>query len=120
MTILGKHAGDYFVILCENCGKEIKNEYLGWDPAMPHFRAVCQPCGAETIVKLTGPFWSGLPQFPDSKDSTRVSADRHRVAAAGRSCPCRNGASPCPPRRTSASNQPTLILSEISKFTKLL
>lgn len=66
LAIRGEHAGNYFVVLCQSCGGETKNDYLGWDPAMPRFRARCEPCGTETTVKLTGVCWAGLPEHPSS------------------------------------------------------
>ena len=61
MTIEGRESGDYFLIFCKECGAETENEYLGGDPAQPHFKAKCGNCGEETTLKLSGNYWKGLP-----------------------------------------------------------
>jgi hypothetical protein len=58
MTIKGEDAGDYFRVLCEQCGSPTNNEYLGWDPSVPHFRATCPNCKKTGEWKLD--CWTGL------------------------------------------------------------
>lgn len=60
LNIKGKTGDDYFVIYCEKCGENTVNEYLGYDPGVPRFKATCQKCGDSGIWKL-GTF-EGLPQ----------------------------------------------------------
>lgn len=64
LTIEGKMAGDYFNIVCEKCHCPTKNEYLGWDPSVPHFKATCEKCGETGNWKLHFPMWKGLPSDP--------------------------------------------------------
>jgi hypothetical protein len=61
LSIRGEQSDDYFVIFCEQCGNATRNEYLGGDPVVPHFRATCGTCGATTILKLSSQQWAGLP-----------------------------------------------------------
>jgi len=61
MTIRGEQSADYFVMLCDGCNKELKCEYLGFDPGVPHFRATCGKCGTSTTLKLSVHSWRGLP-----------------------------------------------------------
>ncbi len=61
LKIKGQEAGDYFNIVCEKCGQPTKNEYLGWDPSVPHFKATCEKCGTTGIRKLDSASWVGLP-----------------------------------------------------------
>jgi hypothetical protein len=61
LEIKGKESADYFNILCAKCGSMTKNEYLGWDPAVPHFRATCEKCGTTGQWKLAAGRWKGLP-----------------------------------------------------------
>ncbi len=65
LNIRGEDKGDYFSIVCEKCNQNTINEYLGWDPAFPHFRASCENCGESGTWKLTGGIWTGLPVLPD-------------------------------------------------------
>ena len=53
--------GDYFVVRCKRCGNSIHNEYLGYDPGVPHFRATCTTCGESDTWKLSVAEWTGLP-----------------------------------------------------------
>lgn len=59
IMLKGKQMADYFDIFCENCGERTDNEYLGGDPAVPHFRATCKQCNESTELKLSR--WRGLP-----------------------------------------------------------
>jgi hypothetical protein len=61
LTIKGVMTGDYFKIVCEKCGEGTKNEYIGWDPAIPSFKATCKRCGTSGMWKLD---WGGLPPNP--------------------------------------------------------
>ena len=61
----GEQHIDYFNIYCQDCGEQTKNKYLGWDPAVPHFRAVCPNCGDLGTVKFSAAFWTGLPTKPN-------------------------------------------------------
>jgi hypothetical protein len=63
MGIRGQQRGGYFDIFCD-CGERTKNEYLGWDPSDPYFRATCPKCGDLGTFKVA--MWSGLPTKPDS------------------------------------------------------
>jgi hypothetical protein len=65
LTIRGEDSVDYFVILCDACSEETENEYLGWDPGVPHFRATCRRCGESKTLKLTVGRWKGLPKMLD-------------------------------------------------------
>ena len=64
LNIKGQTGADYFLIICEKCGKETENEYLGYDPAVPHFRAKCEKCGTSGAWKLQAGAWKGLPATP--------------------------------------------------------
>jgi len=61
LRIRGEETTDYFELFCENCNEHTTNEYLGGDPALPHFEATCKKCGESAKYKLNGPFWKGLP-----------------------------------------------------------
>lgn len=61
LTIKGVMTGDYFKIVCEKCGEGTRNEYIGWDPAIPSFKARCKKCGTSGIWKLD---WGALPPNP--------------------------------------------------------
>lgn len=59
--IRGEAHGDYFAILCAECGRETQNEYLGGDPAVPYFRVTCNNCGETLTMKFVPLQWKGLP-----------------------------------------------------------
>lgn len=61
LTIRGQVAADYFNIICEKCGSQTKNEYLGGDPVVPHFKATCDKCKTSGVWKLDASAWKGLP-----------------------------------------------------------
>ena len=64
MTIIGEGSGDYFIFKCTDCDEMAECEYLGWDPAIPHFRVKCG-CKEEMIYKFsTNNGWKGLPSKP--------------------------------------------------------
>ena len=63
--IRGEIRSDYFQIVCNQCNKIAYCEYLGWDPAVPHFRATCKKCSTVREYKFGGPYWKGLPSKPD-------------------------------------------------------
>jgi len=65
LEIKAETSGEYFRIVCEKCGKETKNEYLGWDPGVPHFRTTCEACHETDTWKLSPAQWYGLPDLPD-------------------------------------------------------
>jgi hypothetical protein len=60
-ALVGKQSGDYFLFFCSRCDTPTKNEYLGWDPAVPHFSARCPKCGHGWELKLQLTDWEGLP-----------------------------------------------------------
>ncbi len=62
LEIKGVSLGDYFLLMCERCGVETHNEYLGWDPVMPKFRATCRKCNETFEWKMMNIQWSGLPR----------------------------------------------------------
>lgn len=64
LDLTGKTQADYFNMYCKKCGEQTKNEYLGWDPGVPHFRATCTKCGESGRWKLPVPLWTGLPSEP--------------------------------------------------------
>lgn len=70
--IKGVQTGDYFKIICEECGEGTKNEYIGWDPVMPCFKATCKKCGTSGIWKLSIPDWKGLPPNPFNPKRAKV------------------------------------------------
>jgi hypothetical protein len=59
LVISGGDDGGYFHIMCRRCERPTDNEYLGGDPSVPHFRAICPHCGKAGEWKLEG--WKGLP-----------------------------------------------------------
>lgn len=65
--ITGRITDDYFAILCETCGEETTNEYLGGDPGVPHFRATCKYCMTAHEWRLSATHWSGLPCKADNQ-----------------------------------------------------
>ncbi len=67
MPIKGVQEGDYFHIRCNDCGSGTKNEYLGGDPSVPHFKSTCIKCGSSEKVKLSHSEWDGLPLRLDAK-----------------------------------------------------
>lgn len=64
LEIKGQTGADYFNIICTKCGKDTTNEYLGYDPIVPHFRATCKKCKTSGTWKLQVPKWKGLPPKP--------------------------------------------------------
>jgi hypothetical protein len=66
LEIKGETAADYFNIVCTKCGGLTQNEYLGWDPSVPHFRATCKRCKTSGTWKLDMPLWKGLPSKPEA------------------------------------------------------
>ncbi len=64
LIIKGIESADYFNIVCDKCDQPTKNEYLGWDPVVPYFKATCEKCGTTGQWKLSTHFWSGLPSKP--------------------------------------------------------
>ena len=62
--IKGQQIGDYFKLVCDECGENTRNEYIGWDPVIPCFRATCLKCGTSTILKLSVIEWKGLSPNP--------------------------------------------------------
>lgn len=61
LHLVGESQTDYFLVMCKVCKEQTHNEYLGWDPGVPHFRATCIQCGERTEYKLRADLWSGLP-----------------------------------------------------------
>jgi len=59
MWLTPEEAGDYFDIFCKTCGGLTDNEYLGGDPAIPHFKATCKRCQTSGQWKLS--LRAGLP-----------------------------------------------------------
>lgn len=64
LRIVGRVSTDYFDIVCEHCGESTRNEYLGGDPVVPHFKATCPKCKSSGQWKLNALFWKGLPTKP--------------------------------------------------------
>ena len=64
LRIVGETSIDYFRVLCEKCGSQVRMEYLGWDPAMPHFKATCPTCEESAEFKVHVGEWKGLPREP--------------------------------------------------------
>jgi hypothetical protein len=62
LDIKTKLLNDSFEIICSECGSPTANEYLGYDPDTPHFRAVCCKCGKSGDWKLK--MWDGLSVTP--------------------------------------------------------
>lgn len=60
LKIKGEESIDYFDIVCEKCNERTQNEYLGYDPSVPRFKATCKKCGASGIWKLNN--WKGFPK----------------------------------------------------------
>jgi hypothetical protein len=65
LSIRGETHADYFDLFCENCNERTTNEYLGGDPAVPHFQATCKQCREHAKFKLDISRWKGLPLEPD-------------------------------------------------------
>lgn len=59
LVVEGKPSEGFFEIVCAKCGNPTKNEYLGYDPWVPRFRATCNKCGKCSDWTLT--MWNGLP-----------------------------------------------------------
>ncbi|MHA1353118.1 MAG: hypothetical protein ACTSPP_10070 [Candidatus Heimdallarchaeaceae archaeon] len=51
-TLIGTMTTDYFVFICEECGNKVDIEFLGLDPAIPKFKAVCSTCEKEIPFKV--------------------------------------------------------------------
>ena len=66
LTIKGVQHADYFAIQCADCGANTQNEYMGWDPGMPYFRATCPKCKETGQWKLSISEWKGLPTKPSN------------------------------------------------------
>ena len=64
LQLIGRTANDYFAIMCANCDAPVEIEYLGFDPAVPHFQATCKKCNESAQLKLSGAHWRGLPSRP--------------------------------------------------------
>lgn len=64
LNIVGKETGDYFQIVCADCGSPTENAYRGWDPAVPFFAAECTKCAKKGTWKLDLTHWKGLPPQP--------------------------------------------------------
>ena len=64
LNIVGKGEGDYFQFRCEKCNEILDCEYLGYERAMPHFRATCPKCKETAEKKLVRTHWKGLPAEP--------------------------------------------------------
>ena len=64
ITICGEQSGDWFRILCNECGTETDNEYLAANPPIRRIRSTCKNCGASTELKLQSKLWRGLPVTP--------------------------------------------------------
>jgi hypothetical protein len=59
LAIEGKPSEGLFIIICAKCGNPTENEYLGYDPWVPRFRATCSKCGEYSDWTLS--MWNGLP-----------------------------------------------------------
>ena len=57
-----KVSPDRFRILCLKCGQPTQNEYLGYDPWVPRFRASCRNCDSSSEWELD--CWNGLHLTP--------------------------------------------------------
>jgi predicted nucleic-acid-binding Zn-ribbon protein len=63
--IIGEQRGDYFHIICSNCGEHVNSIYKGLDPVMPFFKYQCPKCGNNGSLKLMGMRWKGLSRRPE-------------------------------------------------------
>jgi hypothetical protein len=61
LHLRGEDSGDHFEIKCVSCDVLTKNEYLGGDPAVPHFKATCGKCGESITLKLSHHDWQSWP-----------------------------------------------------------
>ena len=69
LKIRGEQHIDYFRVVCDKCGKQTKNEYGGRKLShggSPAFRARCDDCQDEVVLKLWDGGWTGLPFDPAS------------------------------------------------------
>jgi hypothetical protein len=64
MQLYGETRIDYFNMQCGQCKGQVKIEYMGWDPAVPYFRATCPTCKASGTFKVHPGEWCGLPPAP--------------------------------------------------------
>ena len=58
MELTGKMTGDYFQLVCVEHNAPTDNQYLGWDPSVPHFKSTCKRCNKSIELKLDR--WKGL------------------------------------------------------------
>ncbi len=59
--ISGKSQGEFFNILCEDCGRPTLNEYLGGVMNIRQFEAFCEKCGYRGKWTFHSGHWTGLP-----------------------------------------------------------
>jgi len=67
-NIKGETRGEYFHILCEKCGSNIYNEYLGFETGdgysdgVPHLKVMCKECNSSKIFKLMPTDWKDIKE----------------------------------------------------------
>lgn len=68
LKIKGETRGEYFHILCEECGNNTYNEYLGFETekgysdGVPHLKATCKVCKSSWVFKLMPMDWKDIKE----------------------------------------------------------
>ena len=66
LSIRGETRGEYFHILCDKCGDNTFNEYLGFETekgysdGVPHLKVTCQKCNSSNVFKLMPMDWKDI------------------------------------------------------------
>lgn len=68
LRITGNTRGEYFHILCEECGSNTYNEYLGFETeegysdGVPHLKVTCKECARTEVFKLMPTDWKDIKE----------------------------------------------------------
>jgi len=68
LHIKGETRGEYFHILCEQCGNNTYNEYFGFETekgysdGVPHLKATCNACKTSWVFKLMPTDWKDIKE----------------------------------------------------------
>ena len=68
LSIKGETRGEYFHILCDKCGNNTYNEYLGFETeegysdGVPHLKVTCKKCKSSSVFKLMPTDWKDIKE----------------------------------------------------------
>jgi len=68
LRIKGETRGEYFHILCDNCGNNTYNEYFGFETekgysdGVPHLKSTCEQCKSSRVFKLMPMDWKDIKE----------------------------------------------------------